>query len=142
MRALSIRQPWAWAIMHAGKDVENRDWPTRFRGTVAVHAAKGLTREEHLWASMDIEERSGLRPPAFPMLSERGFIVGLVDIVGCVTDSPSPWFQGEYGFVLENPRPLVTPIYYKGALGFWNVPHELEAQIQERVARVASRQFN
>lgn len=26
--ALSIRQPWAWAILHAGKDIENRDWHT------------------------------------------------------------------------------------------------------------------
>lgn len=129
MRALSVRQPWAWAILHAGKDIENRDWPTKFRGTVALHAAKGLTREEHLWASMDIEERSGLRPPAYPMLAERGFIVGLVDIVGCVTEFHSPWFQGEYGFVLENPRPLASPIYYKGALGFWPVPAELERLI-------------
>ena len=28
MKALSIRQPWAWAILHAGKDIENRDWRT------------------------------------------------------------------------------------------------------------------
>lgn len=26
--ALSIRQPWAWAIVYAGKDIENRTWPT------------------------------------------------------------------------------------------------------------------
>lgn len=24
--ALSVRQPWAWAIIHAGKDIENRSW--------------------------------------------------------------------------------------------------------------------
>lgn len=137
MKALSVRQPWAWAILHAGKTHENRDWPTRFRGTIALHAAKGLTREEHLWASMDIEERSGLRPPAYPMLAQRGFIVGLVDIVGCVTESPSPWFQGEYGFVLENPRPLASPIYCKGALGFWPVPAELEKLIKARLAEAA-----
>ena len=41
MRALTVRQPWAWAIMHGGKDVENR---TRnivgsYRGDIAITAA-------------------------------------------------------------------------------------------------------
>lgn len=40
MKALSIRQPWAWMILHAGKDIENREWPTRFRGRVLIHASK------------------------------------------------------------------------------------------------------
>ena len=31
MKALSIRQPWAWLILHAGKDIENRDWKPRIR---------------------------------------------------------------------------------------------------------------
>lgn len=137
MKALSVRQPWAWAILHAGKDIENRDWPTKFRGTVAVHAAKTLTREEHLWASMDIEERSGLRPPTYPMLASRGFIVGLVDIVDCVDGSPSPWFQGEFGFVLANPRPLIRPVYCKGALGFWDVPGAVETVIRQRLSEAA-----
>ena len=50
--ALSVRQPWAWAIIHAGKDVENRSWQAvnhglRRRGRIAIHAAKGLTRDEY-----------------------------------------------------------------------------------------------
>ena len=45
-KAISIRQPWAWAIVHAGKDIENRDWSTRYRGPVCIHAAKGMTKDE------------------------------------------------------------------------------------------------
>ncbi len=41
MRALTIRQPWAWAIAVAGKDVENRSWQTSHRGLLAIHAGKG-----------------------------------------------------------------------------------------------------
>jgi len=26
MRCLSVRQPWAWAIIYAGKTIENRTW--------------------------------------------------------------------------------------------------------------------
>ena len=29
MRALTVRQPAAWAIFHAGKDIENRSWQNR-----------------------------------------------------------------------------------------------------------------
>ena len=40
MKVLSVRQPWAWAIIHGGKDVENRNWDTKFRGRLAIHAGK------------------------------------------------------------------------------------------------------
>ena len=38
MKAISIQQPWAWAIIHAGMDVENRTWNTHYRGLLAIHA--------------------------------------------------------------------------------------------------------
>ena len=25
-RALTVHAPWAWAIIHGGKDIENRSW--------------------------------------------------------------------------------------------------------------------
>lgn len=43
MRAISIRQPWCWAILHAGKRVENRDWKgCSYRGPVLLHAGKSV----------------------------------------------------------------------------------------------------
>lgn len=122
MKALSIKQPWAWAIMHAGKDIENRDWPTKIRGTVAVHVSKGMTKDEYYLGAMMVEEISGLRPPAYPMIETRGYILGTVEIVDCLAGDDSPWFFGEYGFLLQNPRLLVEPVYYKGGLGFWSLP--------------------
>ncbi len=38
--ALSIRQPWAWLIINGYKDIENRSWPTNYRGTFFIHASK------------------------------------------------------------------------------------------------------
>jgi hypothetical protein len=35
---LTIRQPWCWAITHAGKTVENRSWKTEYRGPLWLHA--------------------------------------------------------------------------------------------------------
>ena len=36
---LSIRQPWAWLIAHGWKNIENRTWPTGYRGRFLIHAA-------------------------------------------------------------------------------------------------------
>lgn len=123
--ALSIRQPWAWLILHAGKDIENRDWPTKFRGRIFVHASKGMTRDE--WGSAwTFAHGTGANPKALEAgltfdNIERGGIVGSVEIVDCVSESPSRWFMGRYGFVLRNPQPLpFRPL--KGSLGFFKVP--------------------
>jgi hypothetical protein len=123
-KAISIRQPWAWAICHAGKDIENRDWPTNFRGPVCIHAAKGMTRDE-FDSFVDLARvmhRNGTWTGEFvPEAKEldRGGIVGTAEIVGCVTASESPWFFGRYGFVLRNVRP-VEFIPCKGALSFFD----------------------
>ena len=127
--ALSIRQPWAWAIIHAGKNVENRDWKPRnpglrFRGPVMIHASSGMTRDEYEsclgvchHVSYSHPFPPGLAMPAFDDLL-RGGIVGTANVVDIVTDSDSPWFFGRYGLVLEDVRPIPF-IPCKGALGFF-----------------------
>lgn len=113
--ALSIRQPWAWAIVHGGKDIENRDWATRFRGPVAIHAAKGVGKQEYADAASFIAAVTG----RVPDVVDRGGIIGVAEIADCISESDSPWFFGRYGFVLKNVRP-VTFIPVKGALGFFD----------------------
>ncbi|MDX3885575.1 MAG: ASCH domain-containing protein [Sphingomonas sp.] len=129
MKALSIRQPWAFSIIHGGKDIENRSWPTRYRGPLAVHAAKGLTEDEiDVWKLfLDARDLRGdwLTGKTIGDLY-RGGIIGVVDVVGCVQSSSSPWFNGQYGFVLANPRPI-EPVACKGRLGFFDLPAEIAA---------------
>ena len=96
MKALSVRQPWAWAIIHGGKDIENRVWNTRFRGMIAVHAAG--TQE-----SGSVVPVWGRQP--LPEDLVYGAIIGVVEIIDVVKQHQSPWFEGPYGFVLANPRP-------------------------------------
>lgn len=122
MKALSIRQPWAWLILYAGKDIENRNWPTAFRGPCLIHAAKGMTRREYEAAMDWVLDEPGINLcvvlPEFGKL-KRGGIVGEVEIVDCVQRSDSPWFTGPYGFVLRNPKPL--PLReVRGMLGFFD----------------------
>lgn len=119
MKALSIMQPWAWLIVNGRKDIENRDWrPTnpglRFRGPVLIHAGKKFDRS----FSTDGLPATAVGAPHDPPL---GGIVGMAEIVDCVTESDSPWFFGPYGFVIRNAKPLPF-MAWKGRLGFFDVP--------------------
>lgn len=150
-RALSIRQPWAWAVVHAGKTHENRAWggwsnhQKRFRGEFAVHASAGMTRREYEDAR-DFMASFGIHCP-LPHLLVRGAIIGTATVTDWVTSSHSPWFMGPGALVLENAR-AIEPVPCGGALG-WFEPRPapglemarpakwmLPAHLQERIAPV------
>lgn len=127
MKALSVRAPWWWFILHGGKDIENRDWATRFRGPVLVHASKWWNGSDVL-GDLDgirsdiLEPGVGIPPRLSDLMPFGGCIVGRVEIVDCVRAHNSRWFFGDYGFVLRNPVAFENPIPFKGALGFFDVP--------------------
>lgn len=157
MKALYLRQPWAHAVLHYGKTLENRRWNTSFRGEFLIHAAKGMTREEY----EDAEEFIGLTlgwfrggssgianrvafESDFKERGKRGGIVGiarLVDVIRpCATTGESEslfrdecghaWHIPEqYAFVLEDVRPLPF-IPWKGELSFFDVPSDYAERAQ------------
>ena len=129
MKALTVRQPWAWSIFNAGKDVENRSWYTPLRGRVAIHAAQVLTRQQYKSACKYI--RNSNRQIEIPSLEclQRGAILGVVEITDCVRDSDSMWFEGRYGLVLARPKLLSQPIRCKGGLKLWYLPEYLDCRI-------------
>ena len=121
MKALSIQQPWTWAILN-GKPVENRSWPTRYMGPILLHAGKKFDLFGHSWLLKNRELLSAEIPPMdqFTM----GGIVGKSNIVDCVDYHESPFFFGEWGFVLEGSEPIEF-IPYKGKLGIFSVPDDI-----------------
>lgn len=134
MKALSVRQPWAWAIVQGYKPVENRSRMTSVRGRILIHASlqfdkKGL---EFIRDTMGI---------AVPDTFDQGAIVGSVEIVDCMKkDFPiamshpgfeyreNPWFFGPVGYVLREPQASITPFPAKGKLGFWNFYNKYVAE--------------
>jgi hypothetical protein len=109
-KIISIRQPWATLIVRGIKDIENRSWATRYRGPVLVHAS--LRRSSHSLA--DIARQFGIDLPQVEL--PLGGIVGTTNIIDCVDAHPSPWFEGKFGFVLDQSREFpFTP--WKGSLG-------------------------
>lgn len=138
MKALSVRQPWAHAIVHLGKDIENRTWPTYLRERVAIHASGSMNAHEFHSANSFIKSVN----PEFELTEDiltLGAIIGTVEIVDCVYGSKSPWFIGPCGFVLRDPIP-VEPIPYRGQLGFWQVPDEIMRRLRFTEMKAASQQ--
>jgi len=113
--ALSIQQPWAWLIVNGYKDVENRTWPTKFRGRIQVHAGKRFDYAGWEWVRLNFPEIPFPPRGAF----QTGGLVGCVEIVDCVQRMDSPWFCGPYGFVLEHGCPLPF-VSCRGRLGFFH----------------------
>lgn len=135
MLALSISQPFAWLILNAGKDVENRGWMTHYRGLIAIHAP--LKVDEAFFFRDDLYPFNWDRLPLSSGIMREvpkrksdyltGGIVGVAQLVDVVTADHSPrsaWFVGPFGWVLSDARP-VPFVQYPGKPGLFAVPDRL-----------------
>ncbi|MGO7560503.1 hypothetical protein ACC754_13750 [Rhizobium johnstonii] len=126
--ALSVRQPWAHAIVKGWKDIENRKWNTSQRGLVCIHASAFIRSnfDDDLDGYSEVVS-DHVRPadgevPSTLMAKHLHFgaIIGVARIVDVTMHHSSPWFFGKYGFVLADQQILAEPIPVKGALGFFD----------------------
>lgn len=118
MRILTVRQPFAWQIVHGDKNIENRtrNIAGKYRGPVAIHAS--------LKPDMDALRGLPMRHPrGIPRIHYYGSIIGVVDLSSvhhdrdCDCDCSDSALPGHFHLRLRNPRVLESPIEYKGALG-------------------------
>ncbi len=121
VKALSIRQPWAWAIVSGHKDIENRTSFALSKGCakpfrICVHASRGMTRGEYETARRFMLSL-GVDCP-LPDVLVRGAIVGMATVNSVIDRSDSPWFFGPRGLVLSDACE-VDPLPAKGALGYF-----------------------
>ncbi len=142
MKAITLWQPWAWALIHGGKDVENRVWRTHYRGPLIIHAAKRKPTSDELWSVLETAEAietfgehmhwatqmaPALRavmgnPDALRAACQLGGVIGRVDVVDCMQGHSSPWaFDDQWQWVVRNP--VALPFRrYKGQMGFFEIP--------------------
>lgn len=118
MIALSLQQPWLYAITDLDKRIENRTWKLShlvIGQRIALHAS---LKDDQLGYS-EILRIAGVQVPAdLP----RGCIVATAIVGGNVIASDDKWFFGPYGWLLTDIRKLSEPVYCKGDLGLWTVP--------------------
>jgi hypothetical protein len=118
--ALSVWQPWAYLLVTGIKDVENRSWATKHRRRLWIHASKRL--DEDAYRALDA---SGVHLPEH---LPRGALVGAVELVGCVRDSPSRWAEpGQWHWQIGQHWALPEPIKMRGRQGLFWVDRELAA---------------
>lgn len=145
MKAITVRQPWAWAIAEGHKPVENRSRGTSYRGPLAIHA--GLT-----WSDRGAEDPRVMvqwappgmlghydRIPEAAFEFHRGAIIAVADLVDSHPDAGCcrPWGESSYQeaggrtirtvhhLVLENVLPTRGPLACRGSLGLWTVPDSI-----------------
>jgi len=146
MKALTIKQPWAYAITDLDKRIENRTWkpPDWIIGKrIAIHTSK---KSDALGYSAIQRVKHVTLPANLPL----GSIVATAKIiswvneqcfeVGIVLHHPSDlveneWFFGPIGWVLADVQKLVEPIPCRGQLGLWDVPNDLLPKLVTRTRR-------
>jgi hypothetical protein len=149
LRALSVRQPWAAAIAHYGKNIENRTRRTHHRGLIAVHASlEPAADADH--ALQWIREVADSTPRQVLSHDVRGVIIAVAEIVGCheagdtehcIEDGGcSPWARpAGWHWELDNVRPLPHPVGARGALGLWRLPtepYDVDSAVREQLGEL------
>ncbi len=148
MKALTIHQPFAWAIFNAGKNIENRNWrpPQELIGQrIAVHVSQPQRWPNHEeWERISVvicARQRGLCLDDFPdpTMMERGSVIGTIEI-GAVTDTQefgvaSWWYDdaSRYAWWIRKPRTLEVPIQCRGNQGLWRLPAEVEAEMRGQI---------
>lgn len=124
--AISVRQPYAWAILAGHKRIESRTWRIKYRGPLLIHAAKTLAPRSWWAGRTELEQTfAGLDLETLP----RGVLLGwvdLIDIVPAAQCAGDPWASGPWCWVLARPRLLARPVVWKGAAGLMRVANFCE----------------
>jgi hypothetical protein len=128
MKVLVVRQPWAWLIVHGYKDIENRSWKTRYRGTLLIQASANLPPKWALDEGRSFARKRGVRVPED---LEKGGIVGMVQLEDCVPRSRSKWFEGPVGWVLSKAK-RIPLIPLKGQLGLFDPPNSVIKRLSRK----------
>lgn len=160
MKAITLRAPWAWAVAHAGKDIENRSTrcPSLLGERIAIHAgAAPKTDAAHALHADDflaIWQVRGVLPNSGQMGPDFGCIVAVATVVGWATEQDrragvgsyvgvqfhphplgarSPWFTGPFGWLLHDVQALPDPVPARGKQGIWTLGADVEAAVLAQV---------
>lgn len=140
MKALTVLPPWSHAIAHLGKSVENRSWPTTYRGPLLIHAGKSV----RCWddpGTAAVFHAAGV-PLPLPRAVTFGAMVAVARVADCLRANdaqvylsgsqagpPHPWVEGPWCWLLADIRPLAEPVPCRGAQQLWEPPADVLAAV-------------
>lgn len=108
MLALTVKQPWAWAIVSGRKPTESREWSTQYRGPLLIHSSRS-----------PLEPGTEFKPPRGELFY--GHILGAVQLISCIHSPDGKGFL----FGLGSPIVFPNPVHYSGNKGLFNIPLEV-----------------
>lgn len=119
MQAISVRQPWAWAIARGHRPVSNQTLPTDHRGPVLLHASMRVD----LGSCDSPLIRAAGWDPADP-LATLGAVIAVAELFGVCDGGSScgcgPWADADaWHWQLTEVRPLPRPVVALGRPGLW-----------------------
>lgn len=137
MRAVTLHQPWATLIALGAKTIETRGWPTRYRGPLAIHAAK---RHCDPFVFETVAFNVVLKKSGFVTWHDlpRGAIVAVATLSDCLA-SQDPRVRertdrnpldltfgdlgpGRFGWMLDDVQRIRPEILCNGKQGLWFPP--------------------
>jgi hypothetical protein len=148
-----MTQPWAMLVALGENSIETRSWSTRYRGPLAIHAAKAFPQDARALCKLE-PYRSVLARGGFSSAEElpRGGVIALAELTDVIAFTRTSlrdtrkraaqgllpeheadfgdFSPGRYGFVLTRVRKLSTPVPAKGMLGVWTVQPTLERRLK------------
>lgn len=145
MKALTLWQPWAWAVAAGHKPIENRPWPPPARAIgsrIAIHAGRRWDDAGALAISRNLGELADL-----PAMHVRGAVIGVAtiqfcfmsnDIISDLGDDQRRWFTGPYGWFLTDVIQLERPVPCRGFQKLWSLPSAVEAEVLRQLSATAS----
>lgn len=98
MKALTVQQPWAWAIVHGGKTIENRTQAWKYRGPLAIHAGARLSQRGAELLPDLLAETQGSADLLWEYCRAGltyGAIIGVVQLVDVHRAQPAVTYRGE-----------------------------------------------
>lgn len=130
IRGITLWRPWGWAILHAGKDVENRGarFPAPPVGSwLAIHNGK-------VWDADNAEAMEDEFDLTVPPEEQHpsGVIIGVARVEAVTRGSayrPSRWYMGDTGLWLADATPI-TPVACRGAQGLWTLPESVLERVR------------
>lgn len=150
MKAITICQPWADAIMCGVKEYETRSWRTLYRGPIAIHAGKRMFSEI---------DRIAFHPVVYLVskalrdrperMAQRGAIIAVAKLVACVPTGPcgpagplivaanervcGDFSEGRWAWKMEDVWPIWPGIGCDGHQGLWTLPPNIEASVRKEI---------
>lgn len=146
IKVLSVKQPWAWAIIAGFKTCENRTWGTNYRGPLLIHAGKSAgeirtvrrleKQSKEGVPIVDYDGTSHVMPPADELKRWSGAIVGVAYVAGCLDERGAKrakltFVEGPVCWHLERVSACKEPVPAKGMLNLFSLPDALVGAVKE-----------